>query len=279
MKRRLLGVLLLLGCFAATSAEALQETVAPPTTLGQWIWSKRDAELFLSSRTTFKDLAPGLWASTLSFEKGHVQQRLALSPTTVNSGPMAIVVRFDDNLHGAWDKIASAELTAEINSKLAELLHLLQANGADVSEIQLDYDCPVRRLPLWAETLHQLKSSSLQNQKVWITSLLSQVRDPRYGELFRASVAGHILQVFDTGDSPFRQDPESINALLLQTAMPFQLGFGAFERQLPSRQETEHRVWFATLPVFAQNPYFRGLWVFPGGRSWTGLLSKKDLGL
>ena len=35
---------------------------------------------------------------------------------------------------------------------------------------------------------------------------------------------------------------------------------------------TDHRDWFLTLPVFSENPWFRGMWIFPGGKTWTALL-------
>ncbi len=277
MKRPLLGALFLLGFLIGTPGELFCKNA--DLLLGQWVWSKRDAELFTSSQATFKDLIPAIWVSTLFFEKGHVRQKLALSPSLVPGVPAAIVVRFDESFHRAWDGNSTAQLAGEIDAKLAELLSLVNTNGAEAKEVQLDYDCPVRRLALWAEVLQKLKAASLQDRNVWITSLVSQLRDPDYGKLFRNATAGHILQVFDTGETPSQQLPESIDALLSQAALPFRLGMGAFERKLPAQKLTEHRLWFATLSVFTQNPYFRGLWVFPGGRPWTGLLPKKDLGL
>lgn len=277
MKRPLLGVLFLLGFLIGTPSELFSKNT--DLLLGQWVWSKRDAELFTSAHATFKNLSPAIWVSTLFFEDGQVRQKLALSPSLITGIPTAIVVRFDESFHGAWEQKSSADLASEIDAKLAELLHLVQSNGAEANEVQLDYDCPVRRLPAWAEVLEKLKASSLRGRNVWITSLVSQLRDPDYGKLFRNAAAGHILQIFDTGETPSQQLPESIDALLSQAALPFRLGLGAFERKLPAKKLTEHRVWFATLSLFTQNPYFRGLWVFPGGQPWTGLLPKKDLGL
>jgi hypothetical protein len=54
--------------------------------------------------------------------------------------------------------------------------------------------------------------------------------------------------------------------------MPFRLGVGAFERQLANGRTTDHRAWFGATHVMIESPWYRGVWVFPGGTSWVSLL-------
>jgi hypothetical protein len=107
---------------------------------------------------------------------------------------------------------------------------------------------------------------------VWITSLISHVRHAEYGDLFRANVAGHILQVFDTGDRMSVPYARRIERLVSRHRMPFRLGVGAFERRLANGQTTDHQAWFEAAHVMRGSRWFRGVWVFPGSSSWVHLL-------
>ena len=80
------------------------------------------------------------------------------------------------------------------------MLAAAQRSGVAISEVQLDYDCPERLLRRWSAVTAILSRGVLAGRRVWITSLISHVRHAEYGDLFRANVAGHILQLFDTGD-------------------------------------------------------------------------------
>jgi len=121
--------------------------------------------------------------------------------------------------------------------------------------------------------LKVVSRSSLKSRRLWITSLIAHLKNSGYGDLFRDSVQGHILQVFDTGDAFKNHSPEALNEMLAGQKMPFRLGLGAFERKFSATSASDHRDWFSALPVFSSNPWYRGLWIFPGGKPWTGLLA------
>jgi hypothetical protein len=98
------------------------------------------------------------------------------------------------------------------------------------------------------------------------------VRHKEYGDLFRGSVAGHIVQVFDTGDRMSPSYAREIERLASRQRMPFRLGVAAFERQLANGRTTEYRAWFGAPRIMMESPWYRGVWIFPGGRSWANLL-------
>lgn len=268
LQRALVGV----AALVALSACAEKPEPQPRPFWGQWLWSSTDRRVFFASRREVPDLLPGVWASTLSFKDGEVVQRLALSPDIEDGARVAILIRFHESFHEAWIGTDDAKTAAAIGARLATLLGHVAATGVTVAEVHLDYDCPVRRLPRWAAIVRRLTAGPLAGREVWVTSLVAHVRAPAYGELFRGSVAGHILQLFDTGD---RVDPFSVKAvgdLAARHRMPFRLGVGAYERILPGNRTTDHRRWFGAVPSISRSAWFRGVWVFPAGRAWTPLM-------
>ncbi len=301
-RRRVGAVLLAAAAGAAAAAWSASGCRAPPPARvatradGQWIWSAADLARWQRARATRPDLRPGLWSSTVWWEGG-VRQRLALSPRPFAAGSagrrpaLAVVVRFDDRMHAAWLAVGDgpagdSTLAAELDRPLATLLRLVAASGADVREVQLDYDCPVRRLARWAAVVARLRAGALRGREVWITSLVAHVADHDgadrdYGDVFRGVVDGHIVQVFDVfapgGDAPSPTTAARLRAHLERAGLPFRLGVGAFERVVPAANGrarlTHHRAWFALAPGLARSPLYRGLWVFPGGQPWESLVA------
>lgn len=284
--------------FVATATGCRHEPPLLPATRadGQWIWSAPDQARWQAAARTRPALRPGLWVSTLWWEAGAVHQRLARSPApfapTRTSGatgvPLAIVVRLDDRFHAAWAAAPDSAIGAQLDDRLRELLRLVEATGARVREVQLDYDCPVRRLARWAAVVRQLHAGALTGRELWITSLVAHVAQPTYGAQFRGAVSGHIVQLFDVfgpGGADARIAPTPAAADHLRTALerahlPFRLGLGAFERVLPApvtqtsgtARLTQHRGWFALAPQLARSASYRGLWIFPGGQPWESLV-------
>lgn len=269
MKRRSLGMLL--GLLFSMPVLA-SETPPPPNQVGQWIWSARDVGVYNKEKQSLPNLVPSPWVATAFFSEEKISIQKALSPMTVADAPIAAVLRIDDSFHGAWSSAKFPKLANELNDQIAELLHQIEATGAQVTEIQIDYDCPVIRLPQWATLLATLSHSSLRGKNLWITSLLAHLKDPNFGRRLQGIVAGHILQVFDTGEDIHSSPPEWVSRQLEAQGLPFRMGIGAFERNGPLGPATEHRAWFAALPEFSKNPWYRGVWVFPGSRRWASLL-------
>ena len=92
---------------------------------------------------------------------------------------------------------------------------------------------------------------------------------------FAVMSLGHILQVFDTGDRMSLTYARQIERMAERQRMPFRLGVGAFERRLPNGRTTDHRAWFRAEGVMRQSQWYRGMWVFPGGTTWTQLLDAR----
>ena len=173
-------------------------------------------------------------------------------------------------MHEAWNVMSDSALAGVLNERLTRLLEAAERSGGRMREIQLDYDAPERRLPRWATVVGLLGAQSLRGRSVWVTSIPSHLRHPRaYGDLFRNVVAGHILQVFDTGDEYSKASSAALANRVEDANMPFRLGVGAFERQLGGTRTTTHTKWFMGIGEFARRRGFRGVWVFPAGREWT----------
>ncbi|HEY0777486.1 MAG TPA: hypothetical protein VGD56_05915 [Gemmatirosa sp.] len=247
---------------------------------GQWVWSTADVALWRGAHAARPALRPGVWVSTVWWAggaAGGVQQRLALSPAPFTGARLAVVVRFDDRMHAAWLAASDSVIAAQLDARLATLLRLVAGTGARVTEVQLDYDCPVRRLARWAAVVRQVHAGALAGREVWVTSLVAHVAQREYGAQFRGVVSGHIVQLFDTGDEPSPAAATRLAAQLDRVALPYRVGLGAFERVLPSgdgrTRLTHHRAWFALAPELARSPWYRGLWVFPGGQPWTSLVA------
>jgi hypothetical protein len=271
----LLAVALLHGSACGPSAAPAARSASVD---GQWVWSAADVARLSDARRTVPALLPGVWVATIAFAHDGVTQRLALSPAVAGAtGPVAAVIRFDDAFHAAWGAADDATLARTVGARVAALTARLDAAAPRVVEVQLDYDCPERRLPRWAALVHALARGPLAGRTVWVTSLPAHVRHPEYGALLRGAVAGHIVQLFDTGVRPTPAALAALSASLDRQALPYRVGLGAFERVRRDGARTEHLAWFAAGPLLARSPWYRGRWVFPAGARWVEHLPEPTL--
>lgn len=253
-----------------------QSQIARPTEIGQWIWSETDAQIFAESSRSVPELTPTVWIGTVRASRdGVVQLQIALSPRAVGRPRTGIVVRFDDSFTNAFARQPDSVVANAVNAALRSILAAVRASDVQLTELQLDYDCPERLLSAWAKVVSSLSRDALAGESVWVTSLVAHMKHDEYGDLFRAHVAGHILQVFDTGDRMSPSSARAIEQLASSQRMPFRLGVAAFERTLPDGRTTEHRAWFDATGTMSESEWYRGLWVFPGGRRWVPLLNQR----
>ena len=254
----------------AAAKRAVGDTTVVVT--GQWIWSRTDSATFVAARRAVPDLVPTVWIGTVTASRtGQIRTQLALSPRVAASLETAVVVRFEDSFTNAWATASDTAVATVLVASIRSLLAAARATTVRIIEVQLDYDCPERLLPRWARVVDDVARNAAPTTPLWITSLVAHVRQPSYGDLFRTAVHGHILQVFDTGDAMTPSYARALAALASRQALPFRLGVAAFERELASGRTTEHRAWFAASGIMAESGWYRGLWVFPGGQSWTEL--------
>jgi hypothetical protein len=247
-----------------------------PLETGQWIWSVEDSSRFADASRTFPSLVPTVWIGTIAATRdGRVESRLALSPRIAGRPNAAVVIRFDDAFTNVWTGRADSAIAADLNAALDRILSAASSAGVHITEVQIDYDCPDRLLTRWSNVVGWLARDALAGRVVWLTSLVTHLRQRAYGDLFRAHVAGHILQVFDTGDRMSLSYARQIERLAERHRMPFRLGVGAFERRLANGRTTDHRAWFTAERVMRQSRWYRGVWVFPGGMAWAGLLDAR----
>lgn len=243
---------------------------------GQWIWSSEDSLRFAEASRAIPSLVPTVWIGTIVASRdGRVESRLALSPRIAGRNSTAVVIRFDDGFTNAWPTRSDSAIAEDLGNALRRILTAATRADVRISEVQLDYDCPDRLLARWSAVIDRLTRDALAGRTVWLTSLVTHVRQREYGDLFRAHVAGHILQVFDTGDRMSLSYARQIERLAERQRMPFRLGVGAFERRLPNGRTTDHRAWFSAEGVMRQSRWYRGVWVFPGGAEWTQLLDAR----
>ncbi|OGW35568.1 MAG: hypothetical protein A2X58_00665 [Nitrospirae bacterium GWC2_56_14] len=239
--------------------------------VGQWIWSRADEKIFLESRKIIPNILPCIWISTITVSRGAIVQNLAISPELAKSvGSAAFIVRIDDSLNALWNKERPDKIAHDIDSCLKNLIKLLTDAGVNIEEMQLDYDCPVRRLSAWSLAVRIATKGSLKGKHIWITSLPVHINDADYSVLFRGIVTGHILQLFDTGISANQNTLDRLSLRLRRQSMPFRIGLGAFERA-HSHESTDHQLWFSALSLFAEIPGYQGVWIFPGGGEWVNL--------
>lgn len=236
----------------------------PPPAYGQWIWTDADARVFEASKASIPGLVPGVLVAEILVVDGAPKLTLRQRPSIVD-GPRAVVVRIDDGVHALWDRDDDDALAAALDGELARLMALLRDTGVAPTEVQVDYDVPVRLLKRWSGVLAHLPA--LRDQPLWVTSLVAHLRDPRYGPLLRGRVRGHILQVFDTGETP--TDADEVARLATQADLPWRLGIGAFERGHDGDATTSHRGWFAQIGAACRPAGCEGVWVFPAGRPWA----------
>lgn len=251
---------------------SLRALAAPP--VGQWIWTGRDRGIFAESQKVLPELRGAPWVSTLTVERGALAQRLAQPPQVAGAPARMLLVRFDDRVAGLFASLDDATLAAQVDARLRALLDAVGRSGASPSEVQLDFDCPVRLLPRYATLVKALGQGALRGRAIWLTSIYSHVRAPAYGALFQGLVAGHILQLFDTGDGLRPSQADEVVRTVEQQGLPFQLGLGAFERHR-GHASTHHREWFSARAAFERSPLYRGLWIFPGGQRWLPLVEVK----
>lgn len=238
-----------------------------PDALGQWVWTDDDVTRLAEVRVARPDVVAGVHVATVRYRSGSFTTELGLSPSVVGR-PVAVVIRLDDDVHAAWDELADEALASGLDGALGRVLALVRSRPLDVIEVQLDYDAPIRRLERWAGVLGRLREGALRGEKVWVTSLVAHLREPTYGPLFGDVIDGHVLQVFDTGDDV--GDAASTGHLAADTALPYRLGVGAFERKGP--RPTAHRAWFTHLEEACPAPRCEAVWVFPAGRPYLDLL-------
>lgn len=230
--------------------------------VGQWVWTRDDAALYRETARE-RDLHAAVFVATVVSERGDLRLRRALSPRTADA--TAVVVRFEDSVHGVWDE--GDDVAERIGELLARLVTEVNVTGSPIDEVQLDYDAPVRRLGAWAAVVRRLSRRELAEVAVWVTSIPAHMEAPGYGELFAGAVAGHILQLFDTGLACRDAEARALARDVERHGLAYRIGLGAFERG----SGTDHGCWFGRWPELA-GPRFEGLWVFPAGRPYLELL-------
>ena len=263
----MLAALLAVGPLACTNRDA--ERARRPAEIGQWIWSETDSSIYAASARAIPALVPTVWIGSIHGTRdGKVAGQLALSPRIAGVPRVGVVIRFEDDFGSVWASRTDSAIATDVSASLRSMLGAASASGVEVAEVQLDYDAPERLLPRWSVLVASLSRDVLRGRSVWVTSLVVHVRQRQYGDLFRASVTGHILQVFDTGDRMSASYADQLERLASRHRMPFRLGVAAFERELANGSRTDHVAWFSATRVMSRGPWYRGLWVFPGGRPW-----------
>ena len=243
--------------------------------IGQWIWSSADSAVYAASSRTIPAVVPTIWIGTVHGTRdGRVVGQLALSPRIAGRERAAVVIRLEDDFSAVWQSRTDSAVAASLGASLASMLAAVSTTGVQITEVQLDYDAPERLLPRWSAVVATLSRDALRGHTVWVTSLVAHVRQREYGDLFRGSVSGHILQVFDTGDRMSLSYADQLERLASRHRMSFRLGVAAFERELADGTTTDHRAWFSAPRVMSRSPWYRGLWVFPGGQMWAPLVER-----
>jgi hypothetical protein len=235
--------------------------------LGQWVWSRADLASLAAARARRPDLAAAVSVAEIKFVNRELRSVLRLSPSTAHAD--AVVIRFDVSFNAAWARPA-ADLDADTTEVLRRVLSVVTRTAPNVRLIQLDYDCPTSQLARWAELLRAVRANGAFGQlEVWTTSLVAQLRDPAFGALFRDVVAGHIVQMFDTGEPADEHTRRELIGLLARADLPFCVGLGGFERGRAQLQVTRHEAWWDVVTELARSPRFRGTWVFAAGQNWA----------
>ena len=233
----------------------LATSFAAPTT--QWVWSTRDLAVLSQTRASAPDVGAAVEIGEIAFAHDMLRTRIGMSPHAAND-TRALVIRIDDSVSLDRDE---AELLQAI-SRLVGLTREMQ------TPLQIDYDCPVRLLPRWAETVTALRRLVGNDRELWLTSIPAHLRDARYGGLFRGIITGHVLQLFDTGEYPSATSIGELTAALQRADIPYGLGVAVFERA----HATNHTGWRSVARGLANNERFRGWFVFTAGQRWTGVV-------
>jgi hypothetical protein len=182
-------------------------------------------------------------------------------------------VRLEDGVHALWalrgEEALGRDLARELEAWRAEI----EATGADVHEVQLDYDAPVARLGAWARVVDRLAHGPLSGIDVWVTSLPAHVASPDYGDRFRGAAVGHVLQLFDTGLPCTDANVDRMAVALSHQRMRYRVGLGAFEREKNGRRTTDHACFRRALARLKVRGY-AGAWLFAAGRDPAPALSE-----
>ncbi|HYP87334.1 MAG TPA: DUF3142 domain-containing protein [Polyangiaceae bacterium] len=241
---------------------------------GQWIWTARDRQLFERARVDHPALSAALLIGSFDCDGSKLRMRRGLSPLSVGKNPRALLIRVEDSVNRCLNEDAD-RAAQNLDDALAKLLREVKDTGASFSELQLDYDSPVSKLPRYAALLARLKRGSLRDVELWITSIPVHVEQPRYGELMRGLVAGHILQLFDTGLRCEPRRAETLRAALAAQALPYRLGYGAFER-LGAPEERSHVCWQELTAAWRRDAGASGFWIFPAGLAYEQSLTRLE---
>ena len=242
--------------------------------IGQWIWTRTDLARFAESRAVHPGLEAAVFIGSIQCDtiSGRLVARAGLSASEPQTDGVTGVIRFEDGIDRCRIAGAAARRFAQQLDSAVSILRQ-RARTARISTMQLDYDAPQRAIRVWAGHVAYFHAHALRGDSIWVTSLIAQLREPGYGDLFRGVVSGHVLQVFDTGEPATAAQVDEALRLARRARIPFRLGLGAFERETRGGR-TDHRAWFATLPQFKAIDGFRGVWVFPAGREWISLITK-----
>lgn len=246
--------------------------VADVPRLGQWIWTRADVARYAESTGTRPDLEAGVFIGAVHCDTStrRLVAHAGLPLSVSGAESVTAVIRLEDGLDRCRtvdDRLQSFDVS--LDSAVSVLRS--RGGGTHVAAVQLDYDAPQRALKAWSGSVRYLTTHSLARDSVWITSLIAHLREPAYGALFRGVVRGHVLQVFDSGEAATTAQVDEALRLASRARMPFRLGLGAFERSTRTGV-TDHRAWFGTIARFAALTEFRGVWVFPAGRSWISFM-------
>lgn len=230
-----------------------------------WIWTRSDADIFRAQADPA--LVPGVLAATVELDsRGALRSRLGLSPTAAGRSDVALVFRLEDTVHRVWEKRSSRQVARELGSILEDRIADAEAGGARITEIQLDYDAPVRRLAEWTEVVAQIAEGPLRGREIWLTSVPAHLEDPQYGARLAGHVRGHILQLFDTGLRHSESEVARVGKLLERQPLAFRVGVAYFERRNGKGKLTDHAAWREASSELAELRRFGGIWAFPAGR-------------
>jgi hypothetical protein len=176
-----------------------------------------------AARAHRPEIAAAVHVAELRYLDGEVRSQLRLSPTTV-ADSATVVVRLNDSFHAAW-RAQDAQLASKLGASLDRVLAAVKRAAPQAGQLQLDYDCPSANLQPWAATLRALSQAGvLRGWEVWTTSLVAHLRVEQFGALFRGLIAGHVLQLFDTGE---HLDPKllaELPGLLRRAGLPNERG-------------------------------------------------------
>ncbi len=246
----------------------------PAPSVGQWVWTRADAELFTQVRKEHPDLGAAVLAGTIVADGGRLALRRGLSPVLGGApGPVAIVVRLDDSVHALWAHQSPTELTLAVGPLLARILDDARAAGATVTEVELDYDAPERRLEAWAAVVAGLANRELAGVPLWVTSVPAHLDDPRFGARLAGHVAGAHPPALRHRPAPRAHEEARIREALVRQGLPFRLGVAAYERQRGARITTDHGAWVDAVATLRELPGYAGAWVFPAGREYGAQLA------